>query len=71
MAKTVIDIPDDCRSCPCFVLASANIGPSERNFHLCRAFSRILAVGVNGIGKVNGVYRCAECKDAEEGKKIS
>ncbi len=65
MAKTVIDIPNDCRKCPCFIKAAANVGPEEKTFYLCRAFSRILEICMNGYGKVTEINRCAECKAAE------
>lgn len=65
MAKLVIEVRDDCRKCPCFIKAEAKIGPDENTFYLCRAFSRILEIGVNSYGKVLEVSRCAECEAAE------
>lgn len=65
MAKIVIEVQDDCRKCPCFIKAEANVGPDERTFYLCRAFSRMLNIGVNGYGNVKEVHRCAECEAAE------
>lgn len=41
------------------------VGPDEKTFYLCREFSRILEIGVNGYGNVKEVHRCAECKTAE------
>ncbi len=70
MTKIAIEVRDDCRKCPCFIKAEAKVGPDENTFFLCRAFSRILEIGVNGYGKVTEVSRCAECKAAEVfGKK--
>lgn len=63
--KTVIEVSEDCSKCPCFVTAEAVIGQSKKNFYLCRAYSRILEIGVNGYGSVKGVSRCKECEDAE------
>lgn len=65
MAKIVIEVPDDCRKCSCFIKAEANVGPDEKTFYLCREFSRILEIGVNGYGNVKEVHRCAECEAAE------
>lgn len=65
MAKIVIEVQDDCRKCPCFIKAEANVGPEGKIFYLCRAFSRMLEIGVNGYGKVEKVCRCAECEAAE------
>lgn len=65
MAKVVIEVPDDCRKCPCFIKAEAKVGPDERTFYLCRAFSRMLEIGVNGYGKAVEVSRCAECEAAK------
>ncbi len=65
MEKIVIEVPDDCRKCPCFIKAEAKVGPDEKTFYLCREFSRILEIGVNGYGNVKEVHRCAECKTAE------
>ena len=41
MEKIVIEVPDDCRKCPCFIKAEAKVGPDEKTFYLCREFSRI------------------------------
>lgn len=65
MAKIVIEVPNDCRKCPCFIKAAANVGPGKKTFYLCRAFSRILEIAVNGSGNVKEVRRCAECEAAE------
>lgn len=70
--KTVIDVPEDCSKCPCHVTAEAVIGQHKKNFYLCRAYSRILNIGVNGYGSVKAIERCEECeKAAEEIKKAS
>lgn len=71
MAKIVIEVQDDCRKCPCFIRAEAKVGPDERTFYLCRAFSRMLDIGVNGYGNVKEVYRCAECEAAEVFDKLA
>ena len=65
MAKIAIEVRDDCRKCPCFIKANASVGPDEKIFYLCRAFSRILDISVNGRGEVKEVSRCAECEEAE------
>ena len=36
MAKIVIEVPDDCRKCPCFIKAEAKVGPDEKTFYLCQ-----------------------------------
>lgn len=64
--KTVIEVSEDCSKCPCFVTAEAVIGQSKKNFYLCRAYSRILEIGVNGYGSVKAIARCEECKKAAE-----
>ena len=46
MKKTIIEVPDDCRECPCVVEARARIGSSERMFWLCRAFNAVLVMEV-------------------------
>lgn len=46
MKKTIIEVPDDCRECPCVVETRARIGSSERMFWLCRAFNAVLVMEV-------------------------
>lgn len=65
--KTVIETPEDCSKCPCFITAEATVGQSNRAFYLCRAFGRILNIGINGYGKVKDIERCVECENATEG----
>ncbi len=55
MKKTIIEVPDDCRECPCVVETRARIGSSERMFWLCRAFNAVLVMEVlKKTGKTGG-----------------
>ena len=63
MKKTIIEVPDDCRECPCVVEARARIGSSERMFWLCRAFNAVLVMEVlKKTGKTVCVHPSEECK---------
>ncbi len=63
MAKRVIEIPDDCRECLCFMKASTGVEGGD--IYLCQVFSRILEVEVNDHGNVEKVNRCTECGAAD------
>lgn len=63
MKKTIIEVPDDCRECPCAVETRATIGSSERIYWLCRAFNSVLVMEVlKKTGKTVCVHPCEECK---------
>lgn len=62
MKKTIIEVPDDCRECPCVVETRARIGSSERMFWLCRAFNAVLVMEV--LKKQERPCACIRAKSA-------
>jgi len=65
MSKIKIEIPDSCNKCPCYTTAKKDLNGAISTFYICRAFNRILIVGVHGFGDITEYHRCPECLNAE------
>lgn len=63
--KIKIDVPVNCLKCPCYAVAYRCENDNRYEYHLCKAFNRILTTMVNGFGTVQSIKRCQECIDSE------
>lgn len=64
--KIQIEIPNRCEKCPCFAVAERKeVNNKTFQYHICRAFNRILEMNVDLYRRVQSADRCEECIAAE------
>ena len=62
MKKIIIKIPDKCGSkCICFEKIKTD---RNKEYHICKAFDKILTFVIDGFGNVVATERCDECQRA-------
>lgn len=59
-----IEIPDNCRRCPCHRGLESFEDGINYTYHICSAFAKVLTVSLSGSVTLK-VNRCQECINSE------